>query len=478
MTAANNLDPAATEHVERLRAAFTAAGQPHVFRFLHLLDAQGRENLFDQLEEVDLGLLDRLRRELAEDEPIAALDLERIAPADCLPLAATPGERRRDTRAARVGEDLLRAGKVAAFVVAGGQGSRLGFEGPKGCFPIGPVSDCSLFEWHCSKVLAARRRTGASLPLLVMTSATNHEATVDFLTAHRYFGLPQDDVWLFQQGMLPAVDRSGRLVLESPGSLFWSPDGHGGSLTAMKRHGVLERLEQRGVEHVFYFQVDNPLVKVLDPVFLGHHALARSEMSSKVVKKRDASEPVGVFARDGKKVGIVEYSDLPRALAEATDAKGELCYRAGSIAIHAIAVPFIRRLTERGLKLPYHRALKSVAAVDESGQVVRSSEKNAVKFESFIFDALPLAKRSLVVETARSEEFSPVKNRSGVDSADTARRDLCLLFRSWIEAAGLAVEEGDDARLEISPLFALDRAEFLARLKSERILCRERLLLR
>ncbi len=449
--------------LERVRSAFGAAGQGHVFADFDRLPEAARARLFTEARAIDLGLLARLVRELKEDRPVATLDLERIEPAPYTPARGASGRPRRDPRSRAAGEDLLRSGKVAAMVVAGGQGSRLGFAGPKGCFPFGPVTGCSLFEWHAAKVRALRARFGGALPLLVMTSAANHAETVAFFERHRWFGLPASDVIVFSQGMLPAVDLGGRLVVSAPGELFLSPDGHGGSLLALRRSGALDEITRRGVEEIFYFQVDNPLVRVCDPTFVGQHRLRGSEMSSKVVMKRDASEKVGVFARAGRKTGVVEYSDLAPELATAVDEAGRLRFRAGNIAIHALSVAFVKRITEGGLQLPYHRAVKPHA----SGKVV--------KFETFVFDALPLAKRALIVETERAEEFSPIKNATGEDSVETAGRDVRRVFESWLAAAGLSAAPG--AALEFRPDFALDQDEFVRRVKREKTLSSTRLLL-
>lgn len=456
------------QRLARIRPALAAAGQEHVLRFFGKIAPDGRLRLLEQLEAIDLTLLCRLIDEVRRDAPVAALDLDRLEPPQVVPLprAETDIEHR---QAVETGEELLRAGKVAAFVVAGGQGTRLGFDGPKGCFPIGPLSRCSLFEWHFAKVAAMRRRFGAAIPMLVMTSPANHEATASFLAQHRYFGLPAEDVILFRQGMLPAVDPAGRLLLAAPDSLALAPDGHGGSLLALAVEGVLDELDRRGIEEIYYFQVDNPLARILDPAFLGHHRRSGSDMSSKVVNKRDAAEKVGVFARVGATLGIVEYSDLPAELGAATDAHGQLRFRAGNIAIHAIRFDFVRRLTRHGLQLPYHRALKVIAAIGEDGRPTEPTRPNGIKFETFVFDALPLAERTVLVEADRAEEFSPVKNKDGEDSVDSARRDLRRLFHSWIEAAGFGLAD-PQAAVEIAPSYAVDRDEFVRRLKHEKLL--------
>ncbi len=450
-----------------IRRRFEEAAQGHVFRWFDELSETQQDAFLTQLESVDLALLGRLISDVQKDAPVASIDLERIEPAPYIPVVDRPGARRKANRAARVGEELLRAGKVAAFIVAGGQGSRLGYDGPKGCFEIGPSSGRTLFDWHFEKVVATRRRYAAEIAVLVMTSDANHAETEAYLSARDWYGLPKQDVILFRQGMLPAVDVRGRLILGRKDSLFMSPDGHGGSLAALVQSGALDQLESRGVEEIFYFQVDNPLARVLDPAFLGHHRIGRADVSSKMVLKRHASEKVGVFARAGRKLGVVEYSDLPDDLSAATDEAGNLVYRAGNIAIHALSAAFVRRLTAGGLRLPYHRANKEVPFVDDEGRVVEPTDKNGVKFETFVFDAIPLAKRSLIVEAERAHEFSPVKNRTGADSVETARADMSRFFRSWVEAAGFELEH-EEPVLEISPLFALDAEEFVRRVRKEK----------
>jgi UDP-N-acetylglucosamine/UDP-N-acetylgalactosamine diphosphorylase len=452
-----------TYRLHTARERFAAHGQEHVLRFADQLAPAALDSLFAELDNIDLHLLDRLIAEMKNDTPIAGLALDRLTPASWIELAHGAAD---DPRARAIGEERLRGEKVAALIVAGGQGTRLGYDGPKGCFPVGPVSGCSLFAWHAAKIVAARRRYAARIPLLVLTSDANDRTTREYFAANGFFGLPEEDVIIFQQGMLPAVDFEGKLMLESPSHLALAPDGHGGTLTALAKCGVLDVLEARGIEDIFYFQVDNPMVRVLDPVYLGHHHAARSQMSSKACAKRDATEKVGVFAANPPLVGIIEYSDLPADLMTATDPDGRLRYRAGNIAIHVLTVEFVRGLTRDGLKLPYHRAVKAIPYVDTTGTTVKAAAKNGVKFETFIFDALPLAARALVLEAARSEEFSPIKNKDGEDSPATARNDLDAMFRRWFTTAGIDTA-APLGTIEIAPTFALDEAEFVARARGE-----------
>ncbi len=294
-----------------------------------------------------------------------------------------------------------------------------------------------------------------------MTSEVNDEATRAFFDKHNYFGLDKNDVTFFAQGMMPAFGTDGKLLLAEKDSLALSADGHGGSLRALAKTGALDDLKKRGIEHLSYFQVDNPLVRVLDPLFIGLHANFESEMSSKSLPKAAAKEKVGNFCVGDGKLMVIEYSDLPDDVAEQADSEGNLKFNAGSIAIHVISVAFIDRLTSGGsLQLPWHRADKKVPHLGEPDP----QSPNGVKLEQFVFDAIPLAGNAIVYETMRSEEFSPVKNAEGGDSPATSRRDQVRRAARWLKAADVEVptlSDGEpDAVLEISPLFA-DSADAL-----------------
>ncbi len=452
------------ESTIRHRAA--EAGQAHVFRFWDDLPAEGRRRLLAQLAEVDFTQLQRLIDEHvtgAEPAPLPD-DLE---PAPFIPLPATEADRDDRRRMRRAGETLLAAGRVAALTVAGGQGTRLGHDGPKGAFPVGPVSGRPLFQVFAEGLLAARRARGAPIPWYIMTSETNDRATRDFFAEHDHFGLPAGDVRFFRQGTMPAVDPAGRLILSAPDALARSPDGHGGTLPALARTGMLADMADRGIEHISYFQVDNPLVPPVDPVFLGYHAEAGSEMSSKMARKRGPHEKLGNFCLAGGRLCVIEYSDLPDHLAESRRDDGRLRFEAGSIAIHALARPFVERLTAGGgFALPFHRAEKTIPYVDDRGRTVTPDEPNGVKFERFIFDAIPLAENPIVLEIDRSREFSPVKNAEGPDSPATARRDMVRLAARMLREAGVAVPRDADGeptvRVEISPLVARTPEELAA----------------
>ncbi|MGH8019261.1 MAG: UTP--glucose-1-phosphate uridylyltransferase [Opitutaceae bacterium] len=452
------------EHNEIIQQ-FERAGQGQVFRFWPQLSKAQREQLIEQAREIDLAEIKRLNNTLVRASSATRTDLTTIEPAPCITLPGNGGDEIAWAEARLAGEKALRAGKVAAFTVAGGQGTRLGFDGPKGTFPVTPVTKKPLFAIFAEKILAAQRRYGCEMLWFIMTSNANREQTIAFFEENNFFGLRADQMHFFRQGRMPAVDFKGKILLESADAIVLSPDGHGGSLRALVRSGAVDRMERAGVEILSYFQVDNPLVHCIDASFIGFHVLKKSEMSSRMVPKAYDKENVGVFCRQNGRLVVIEYSDLPDELATLRGDKGELIHRAGSIAIHLLSTAFVRRLGEgaSGIVLPFHRADKKVPCADESGKTTKPEKANGIKFEMFVFDALPFAKNPIVVETRRDEEFSPVKNAEGVDSPETSRSDQMKLFARWMHAVGIPVKTNKgvpDIAIEVSPLFAIDEDTF------------------
>jgi UDP-N-acetylglucosamine/UDP-N-acetylgalactosamine diphosphorylase len=433
--------------------------QEHLLRFWPRLDDASRQALLRQVGALDFAAIGRMQAALRGGGASAASGDARPAPVKVLDAAAR-------ARAVRRGAEELRAGRVGVVLVAGGQGSRLGFDGPKGAFPIGPVSDAVLFHFHCRKVLALARRYGRPVPLYVMVSDANHAATRGCFEQHRWFGLNPDDVRFFEQGMWPALDAGGRVLLDAPGRVFLSPDGHGGTLSALERNGCLADMENRGVRTVFYFQVDNPLVEVADPAFLGAHIEAGADVAVKVCAKRDPQEGLGVVVERDGRCAMVEYTELTDEQKRRRTASGDLYFQYGSVAIHVFALPFLKQ--EAARDLPLHVAHKKVPVCGDGGATVKPDAPNAYKFEKFVFDVLPDARTVLNLAFDRADEFSPVKNASGADSPAMTRRDMSAKWARWLEEAGASVPRGGDGfpsvAIEIDPCFALDAAELRAKL--------------
>ncbi len=447
-------------------------GQGHLLRFMNELDAEGKRRYLAQLETLDLELLASLLEThvLRKPETVVAGKVEPpfsfpLEPVDNT-MATFYGE------AVERGRRLLAAGKVCALTVAGGQGSRLGFEGPKGAYPVTPVKKKTLFQYFAESLKRARSKFGGPIAWYIMTSSSNDAATRAFFEECGFFGLGADTVFFFSQGEMPAIGFDGRILMRSRDSLVMAPNGHGGTLLALRKSGALDRMASDGVEHISYFQVDNPLVSVVSPLFIGLHDLNKSEMSSRALIKTGPFEKLGNFCLVDGKLTIIEYSDISKELAEARGGDGELLFKLGSPAIHVLARGFVERLTRDGqLNLPWHRAEKKVPFIDDSGRLVEPTEPNAVKLETFIFDAIPMAENPVVLEARREEEFAPVKNKTGVDSAESCRSMMIARDIAWLEAVGVRVPKRADGTpdcvVELSPASFFDAEDVEARFGSD-----------
>ena len=428
-----------------------ACGQEHVLEYWKGLSKAERSALLAQIATIDPKSVKACAAAL-RGGAAAAVDTSRgLAPK----VAELKGAAL--ARAVAAGERELKAGRVAALLVAGGQGSRLGYDGPKGCYSIGPVTGAPLFHFHARKILARSRRYGRPIPFYVMTSEANNAATVECFRANGYFGLDPKDVFFFTQGMWPGMTKDGRIILDAPGHIFMSPDGHGGLLAALKRSGALDDMKRRGIKSVFFFQVDNPLVEIADPAFVGYHVLERSEYSLKLCAKRDPFEKVGMPMLVGGRYRMVEYTEMTKEQCLRRKG-GKLYYLYGSPAIHVFDRAFLAR--EAAKAMPLHLAFKKIPYV-AGGKVVKPAEPNGYKFEKFIFDILPNARRAAFLAFDQKDEFSPVKNAEGNDSPATCRADLRAKWARMLAAAGVKVPES--MPLEIDPAYALDAADLVRR---------------
>ena len=428
------------QNYEEALGRFRDHGQERVFRFWDDLGGQQRQQLLDQASAVDLAALERAHEANSGCTGARPPKLETVP---VVRLPAHGGDALAADRAFERGSQALADGRVAVLVVAGGQATRLGFDQPKGAYPVGPVSERSLFEQQAQKIRGLRRRYGRPLPWYIMTSDATDAATRALFAENDSFGLPAEDVIFFQQGMVQSLDFEGRMMLECPDRIFENPNGHGGSLTALLSSGSLDDMERRGIDTVFYYQVDNPLVKIGDPVYLGFHEEAGSEMSCKVARKRDPHEKVGVVARLDDSVGIIEYTELGDEQRFEQDAEGRLIYWAGNIAIHVLNTDFVRRVAEDATsRLPYHLSAKKIPTVSADGTPVQPEQPNGHKLERFVFDALAAAGGVSVLEVDPASEFSPIKNASGSNSPDSSRKDLTALYRQWLGESDIELPPG------------------------------------
>ncbi|MHC4479174.1 MAG: UTP--glucose-1-phosphate uridylyltransferase [Planctomycetota bacterium] len=454
--------------LENVRKLLKQHDQSHLLAFWAELDQPQRQALLAQVQRFDFSNIDRWVAELVRKNGPAAVPAKFTAAPYYPAIPIGPEHQQKYAQARKLGKELISAGKVAAFVVAGGQGTRLGFDGPKGDFPISPVKNKTLFRIFAETIAAVSAKYATACRWYVMTSPLNHAETVEIFERNDYYGLEHDDVFIFQQGTLPNFSFDGKLLLAERGRIAAAPDGHGGSLKALFLSGAVEDMRERGIEFISYFQVDNPLVKVFDPLFIGLHALDKAEMSSKALEKSGPKEKVGNFCLVNGKVTVIEYSDLPDELAEKRNADGSLVFGLGSIAIHIINRSFVEKLNAEGFSLPLHRAVKEVPHIDAKGNLVASAASKGVKLETFVFDALPLASKSIILRTKRNEEFNPVKDAAGTDSPARAREMMVARAADWLESAGVKVprkvDGTPDCLLEIAPGFAVEKDDIKRRL--------------
>jgi UDP-N-acetylglucosamine/UDP-N-acetylgalactosamine diphosphorylase len=453
---------------ETVSAICKKYGQGHLLAFYGQLNSAQQAELLSQIEQLDFKHIpDWIERYVKKDGVITIPT--HFDPAPYYPaIPKTDEQKARYAKARAMGMDLLKQGKVAGFVVAGGQGTRLGFDGPKGNFPVSPIKKKTLFSIFGQSVAAASKKFNVDIPWYIMTSPLNYDATVESFEKADYFGLKKSNVIIFQQGTMPNFAFDGKILMADKATLATSPDGHGGSLKALAVSGALADMQKRGIEYLSYWQIDNPLVYILDPLFIGLHAMDGAEMSSKTLLKAGPLEKVGNFCLVDGKVAVIEYSDLPDEQALRKNPDGSLVFELGSIAIHLISTRFLSKLNASGeFGLPFHKAIKKIPHIDAAGNPVNPDKPNGVKLETFVFDALPMAAKSIILETLRSEEFAPVKNATGVDSAEVTYQMMIDRAAEWLESAGVKVPRKPDGKpdcvIEIDPGFAIFKEDVKAK---------------
>lgn len=453
---------------QTLRDTAEAYGQGHVFRFWEHLNEHGRAELTAQLAQVDFALMRRLADQWILSQP-SPEHFQRIDPVTVIPVDAPDAREAWDA-----GEEALHAGRAGLFLVAGGQGTRLGFSGPKGAYPIGPITGKTLFAYHAEKIHNLQRRYSCVLPWYIMVSDSNAAATEAHFAANGYFGLARGNVRFLRQRAVPCMDAQGRFMLDAPSRLAMNPNGHGGCIPAMVESGVLDDARNRGVDLLSYFQVDNWAIKAADPRFIGYHVLRGAEMSSKNHRKSHVREAVGVHCLCDGEYRVIEYSELdiyPQLLE--TDASGQIRYYAGNPAIHIISTGFVQRVYDIFGQFPWHLAHKRIPYINETGERVQPSAPNGYKFETFVFDALRFVKHPPVaVGIEREGEYTPTKQFEGDNSVVAARRSMASLWSKWLDAAGSPVPRDANGacaiQVEISPRFAWSLEEFVARSAGKR----------
>lgn len=452
---------------ENIQKLLEKHNQNHLLAFWEQLNEGEKQNLLAQIQQLDFVKIEDWVVNFVKKSVSTEISTKLSPPRSYSPVPVGAEQKRKYVKALELGKKLISAGKVAAFVVAGGQGTRLGFDGPKGNFPISPVKNKTLFRIFAEFIIAASDKYQTSCPWYVMTSPLNHDETIEIFRSNCHYGLKESDVFIFQQGTMPNFGFDGKILLADKANISSSPDGHGGSLKALCASGAIDDMKRRGVELLSYWQVDNPLVNIIDPLFIGLHALDKAEMSSKALVKAGPREKVGNFCLVDGKVTVIEYSDFPDELAEKQNPDGSLVFELGSIAIHIISTSFVEKLNSEGISLPLHKAIKKIPYIDQQGKFVEPVEPNGVKLETFIFDALPLASKSIILQTLRGQEFAPTKNATGVDSVETTRQMMVDRAADWLESAGISIPRKPDGSvdcvIEIAPSFALEKEDIKAK---------------
>jgi UDP-N-acetylglucosamine/UDP-N-acetylgalactosamine diphosphorylase len=453
--------------LKELHEKYSAAKQEHVFKFYEELDMSERSALLEQLSTIDPARINEITKQALNPPKSSAKDddVEPLPESAYMALAST------DAKTAdkwyQTGLSLIGEGKVAVVLMAGGQGTRLGSSAPKGCFDIGLPSKKSLFQLQAERIIKIQKLAKhaikgetATVPWYVMTSGPTRKPTEEFFKEHNYFGLDRKQVIIFEQGVLPCISNEGKILLETKSKVAVSPDGNGGIYQALILSGALSDMQKRGIAHVHVHAVDNCLVRVADPTFIGFAATKRASIAAKVVPKRSATESVGLIVSKNGKPDVVEYSEISKELSEAKDPKdnNKLKLRAANTVNHYYSIAFLADSQYWAHKLPHHVARKKIPCVDiESGESLKPSKPNGIKLEQFVFDVFPLVAMDKFgcLEVAREDDFSVLKNASGTgeDDPETSKHDIMAQGARWLRSAGAMVtSEEADAGVEVSPL--------------------------
>ncbi|MCR4605069.1 MAG: UDPGP type 1 family protein [Eubacterium sp.] len=398
-----------TEATEKMKAI----GQEHVLKYFDELDEASKEALLTQIEETDFSVLDLIGK--ADTHSVRGS----FSPLVAMQLAEIEKNREKYTDE---GIKIIKEGKVAALLLAGGMGTRLGSDTPKGMYDIGETKHVYIFQRIIENLLDVVKLADTWITLFIMTSEKNHEATVSFFEEKDYFGYKKDKVRFFKQEMAPACDYTGKLFMETKSHISTSPNGNAGWYSSLVRAGLDKVIEKEGVEWINIFAVDNVLQRICDPCFVGATALAEVSVGAKVVKKAAPDEKVGVICLEDGRPSIVEYYELSDDMRDEKDATGDPVYNYGVILNYLFHVPELNAVGTTSML--NHLVEKKIPYIDESGNVVKPDEPNGYKFEQLVIDMIHKLGSCLPFEVIREKEFAPIKNATGVDSVDTAR-ELC-----------------------------------------------------
>lgn len=399
---------------EQAQALLTEKGQTQLLKYYDELDAQGKANLLTAIENINWDFEDAL------ENPVDMSGKDR----DIKPIA---GLRQAQIQARKaefeeIGVEAIKSGKVAAVLLAGGMGTRLGVDGPKGAYNIGVTKPLYIFEQQMKNLMEVTQKCGVIVPLYIMTSDKNHAQTTSFWKEHGYFGYPETEVKFFKQEMAPAVDYDGKIILERKDTPALSPNGNGGWFGSLKAAGLVEELHARGVEWLNIYAVDNVLQRIADPVFVGATIDSGVNCGAKVICKTNPYEKVGVLCMDGTQPDIIEYYELTDEMANQKDENGDLAYCYGAIMNYLFRLSKLEEIADK--KIPVHIVEKKIECLCEDGVTRKPEKENGKKFETLAVDLIKPMGSVLPFEVVREKEFAPIKNKTGVDSVESARELL------------------------------------------------------
>jgi len=457
---------------ENVMREFEQFGQGHIFQFWNFLSPDEKQDLIDQLKEIDLIRTEQMYSNALKYATGTTSPNMKPFP-DVCPYHGTE-EQRKEWET--LGYQQISEGKVAVLLLAGGQGTRLGVTIPKGMYDIGLPSGKSLFHLQAERLLKVQNlvkrhcNKDVAIPWYIMTSDATNIATKKYFSDRNYFGLQASQFLFFEQHMVPCLTPEGKIIMESKNKVARSPNGNGGLYEALQSSGALADMKKRGIEFVSQYCVDNSLVKILDPTFVGYCSFKKIDCAAKVVAKASPEEPVGVVClRDGKPA-VMEYSEIPKDIARMTDNEGKLIYNASHVCMNMFSVEFLDKIANKhNLSLPYHIAKKKIPAVNSKGETETPPDINGWKLELFIFDSFEFALRMAAFEVLREEEFSPLKNgpSSPKDNPITCRTDVSELHKNFLRRNGGIIEGDRTALFEISPLISCYGEDLEERVKGK-----------
>lgn len=462
-------------------------GQEHLVKYWEELNQTEKEHLIDDIKEIDFAQMvknfNRVKADL--DAAVQEFDEHMQPVPQELKGSYEKSSQEQLTSFELAGLEAIANNQVAALLLAGGQGTRLGVNYPKGMYSVGLHSDKTLYQLQAERLVKLKqyanrkfpdvdeKQRGTSIPWYIMTSEHTQESTIEFFKKNDFFGLDSNNVKFFEQYMLPCLTNDGKVILDQKSKISKAPDGNGGLYRALDKRSILADMQQRGIKYVHVYCVDNILVRMADPVFIGFCISKNANCAAKVVKKVEPDEKVGVICKVKDRFQVVEYSEISEKTRNLKDADGDLLYNAGNICNHFFNTEFLHELcSKHEAELKHHVAHKKIAYINDNGERISPKDNNGIKLEKFVFDVFPFSTNFAIWEVLREEEFSPLKNGDDCkkETPTTCRNDLYAQHVRWLKQAGAKVDS-NDAQIEVSPLVSVYGEELTELVHGKKLKC-------